>query len=316
VRLFALLVAAALIATPALAQSPPTLIVEAPAALTSARARIEAYDVRPLAEIVRAVGLEEPGPPMRVVLATTDGDWAARVAPWVAGLAIGEQGLIVLFPERSPSYPHDTLEDVLRHEVTHVLISRAAGPQPVPRWFHEGLAVVMERPWGLEDWTRLVSQLLFGPRLDLAAIDRLFVSDQGSQQRAYSLSTAIVRDVIAQYGSSAPAAILRQAAAGEPFDAALARVTARSVARLEAAFWDRQRTWTTWVPLVASTSVLWLGVIALAALARRRRRQRAADIRRRWADEEAARVSATAHPVLSPQVGDRVDPGRREVEDE
>ena len=72
------------------------------------------------------------------------------MSPWTAGFAIGNDGLIVLFPARSPRYPHDTLEDVLRHEVAHVLIDRAARGQRVPRWFHEGLAIVVERPWRLE----------------------------------------------------------------------------------------------------------------------------------------------------------------------
>ncbi|MDH4066281.1 MAG: hypothetical protein OEW19_17905, partial [Acidobacteriota bacterium] len=63
-------------------------------------------------------------------------------------------------------------------------------------------------------------------------------------------------------------------------------VTARSIGQFEAEFWDRQRTWTMWIPLIASSTVLWLGVIGLAALAVRRRRRHAAEIRRRWADED------------------------------
>jgi hypothetical protein len=291
---------AALAATPAAGQSPPALVIEAPSSLAAERARLEAYDLRPLADIVRLVGLAAPGPPMRVVLATADSPWAAQVSPWVAGLAIGEDGPIVLFPARSPTYPHDTLEDVLRHEVAHLLISRAAAGQRVPRWFHEGLAVAVERPWGLEDRTRLASQLLFGPRLDFAAIDRLFTGDQGTQARAYSLSAAIVRDLIDAHGRAVPAAILRAAATGVSFDTALSGVTGRSIPRLEQEFWDRQRTWTMWVPIVASTSALWLVVIALAALAVRRRRQRAAAIRHRWAQEEAA----AALPGLNPAPSD------------
>src|SRR5262245_47117526 len=124
---------------------------------------------------------------MRVVLAGDTSEWARQVPPWAAGFAVGEAGLIVLFPSRSPVYPHDTLEDVLRHEVAHVLISRAAEGHAVPRWFHEGMAVAVERPWDLEDRTRLASALLFGPRIGVAAIDALFLGDEGSQQRAYVL---------------------------------------------------------------------------------------------------------------------------------
>jgi MYXO-CTERM domain-containing protein len=275
------------------AQEPPAFIIEAPPELAAARRRLEAFDPRPLATIVRVVGLSSPGPPMRIVLGQDDDEWARQVPPWTAGFAVGSAGFIVLFPSRSPVYPHDTLEDVLRHEVAHVLISRAADGHAVPRWFHEGLAVAVERPWHLEDRTRLASALLFGPRLGLGAIDALFSGDQGAQQRAYSLSAALVRYLIHERGSDAPASILREVSRGRAFETALAGVTGQPVWELEAAFWHSQRTWTTWVPLIASSTAVWLGVIGLAALAVRRRRQRSRQLRRHWVDEEAS--NSTAH---------------------
>jgi len=275
-----------LVAATAQAQlRPPTLAVEGPPALAAVKARLEAYDSRPLTDIVRAVGLEQPGPPIRVVLATDDSEWSAPVASWVAGYAIGRESLVVLFPSRSPTYPQDSLEDVLRHEVAHVLIDRAAGGYPVPRWFHEGLAVVAERPMGMEDRARLASELLFGRRSTLEELNLLFAQSQGTQSRAYSVSAAVVRDLIQVHGPTAPATILQHVAQGEPFAAALTRVTRRTVPGLEREFWDRQRTWTTWVPILGSSTVLWVAIIGLAALARRRRRARAAEIRRRWESE-------------------------------
>lgn len=281
-----LLVPFVLAAAPVLAQSPPTLEIEAPAELAPARARLESWDLRPLSTIVRLVGLAEPGAPMRIVLALPLSDWARPVPPWAAGYAVVEEGLVVLFPSRSPMYPHDTLEDVLRHEVAHILIGRAAGGRAVPRWFHEGFAMAVERPWAMEDRTRLASALLFGPRLALDDIDALFLGNQGQQARGYSLSAAVVRDLMREHGGEAPARILREVAKGRTFAYALASVTAQSIPTFEDAFWSRQRTWTTWVPLIASSTVLWLAVIGVAGLARRRRRQRAAEIRRRWEEEE------------------------------
>ncbi len=269
-----------------LAQSPPVLVIDAPPELSAARARLDSYDRSSLSDIVRLVGLDDPGPPMRVILATEDGEMARQVTPWTAGFAVGEASLIVLFPARSPGYPHDTLEDVLRHEVAHVLISRAAGGQSVPRWFHEGLAVAVERPWGLEDRSRLASTLLFGPRLTLGGIDALFSGEQDMQARGYSLSAAMVRYLISERGPSAPAEILRRMSAGWTFDDAAASVAQRSIPYFESGFWDSQRTWTMWIPLLASSTAVWLGVIGLAALAVRRRRRRAADLRRRWEAEE------------------------------
>ena len=267
------------------AQAPPALSIYAPPDLAAARSRIEAFDLRPLAGIIRTVGLDAAGPAIDVVLAGEESEAARSVSPSTAGFAISNAGLIVLFPSRSPVYPHDTLEDVLRHEVAHVLIGRAAGGRPVPRWFHEGLAVAVERPWDLEDRSRLVWELVAGPRLSLREIDALFGGGPSAQSRAYSLAAAMVRDLIREHGGAAPAGILRLVRDGEEFDAAVARVAGRPLGAVEDGFWDRQRVWTVWVPFVTSGNVLWLVVIAVAALAVWRRRRQSQEIRRRWEEE-------------------------------
>ncbi len=291
-----------------LAQTPPALVIDAPPELAAARGRLDAYDLRTLSAIVRLVGLDAAGPPIKVVLAAEGSDVARQVTSWTAGFAIGEAGLIVLFPSRSPTYPHDTLEDVLRHEVAHVLISRAAGGRPVPRWFHEGLAVAVERPWGLRDRSRLATELLFGPRLTLREINDLFSGGQSAQSRGYSLAAAVLRDLMTEHGVAAPAAILRGLADGRSFDEAVARVTARSIPVVEADFWNRQRTWTLWIPVATSTAVVWLGVMGLAAFAVRRRRQRSEAIRRRWAAEEAHKIEPGGVDEPGPRSGQ--DEGR------
>lgn len=276
-----------LASTQALAQQPPTLRVFAPPELAASEARLKTFDPRTLAGIVRTVGLAEPGPPIDVVLAGEESEAARMSGSEVAGYALGRASLVVLFPSRSPRYPHDTLEDVLRHEVAHVLVDRAAGGRDVPRWFNEGLAMAVERPWGLEDRSRLVWELAAGPRLSLRQIDALFTGAGSSRARGYSLSAAVVRDLIARHGADAPARVLRLVRDGAAFDDAVAAVAGRPLGAVEDAFWDRQRVWTIWVPLFTSDHIFWIIVILVAALAVWRRRRQSAAIRRRW--EEDAR---------------------------
>jgi hypothetical protein len=192
----------------------------------------------------------------------------------------------VIFPGRSPQYPHNTLDDVLRHEVAHVLIARAAAGQFVPRWFNEGLAIASERSWRFEDQTRLLYQLVLGPSLDLAGIERLFVGDQSSQNRAYALSGAFVRDLLEQHGETTPGEIFARMRDGAPFDRAFAETVGLTPAEAEAEFLQRQRIWTTWVPIITSTAALWSLVTIIALAAIRRRRQKDAAIRKKWDDED------------------------------
>ncbi|MGE3342809.1 MAG: hypothetical protein AB7L71_05175 [Vicinamibacterales bacterium] len=293
-RLLAALTLAWMAAVSAKAQGPPQLAIMAPAELAAARSRLESFDPRPLAGIVRTVGLAEPGPPIQVVLAGEDSEAARGAGAWIAGYALSNAGLVVLFPARSPVYPHDTLEDVLRHEVAHVLIARAAGGHDVPRWFHEGLAVAVERPWDIEDRSRLVWELVAGPRLRLRDIDAMFEAGQEAQSRAYILSAAFVRDLIREHGATAPAAILRLVRDEVPFDRAVVTVAGRTLGGVEDEFWNRQRVWTMWVPFFTSGNAFWLLVMGVATLAVWVRRRRRAATRRRWDEEERAAAERDA----------------------
>ena len=275
-------VRAAALQPPSQEESALRIVVEAPVALAGARMRLESFDPERLAGIVRLVGLGDPGPAIQVVLADETSDWARRVSPWVVGLAFGADGPVVIFPARATTYPYDTLEDVLRHEVAHVLIARAARRRPIPRWFHEGFAMAAERDWDLSDRTRLVYELTLSRRVSLRDIDNLFTGSQQAQTRAYALAGALARSLLGEHGVSAPGDILDLVGDGAPFDAAFRQVTGTSLADAEAAFWRRQRLWTTWVPLATSTTTLWMAVTLLAMYAIRRRRQRSAEIRRRW----------------------------------
>jgi hypothetical protein len=264
----------------------PTLLIEAPESLEHVADRIRNYDTRHLTRTMAAIGLTEPGPPIRVLLVPEDTDLARQTPDWVAGFARGGEGLIVLFPRRSPSYPDDTLEDVLYHEVAHVLIDRAAGGWPVPRWFHEGLAMAVETTWGLGDRTRLTLAVVVGGRMRMSDVDTLFGIGRVASTRAYAISGAFVRDLLEEYGAGVAGRILGFIAGGETFETAFLRATGEPLEAAEARFWQRQLLWTNWLPTLTSSLVLWMLVTLLALLAVLARRRRRAERRRRWEEEE------------------------------
>ncbi len=265
---------------------PPQLVIEAPPELEFLRARFESSNPNRLAGLVELAGLDSAGPLIRVDLVPESSDMARQVAPWIAGFVRGGSDVVVMFPSRSPAYPHNSLDDVLRHEVAHVLIGRAAGDEQVPRWFNEGLAMAAERTRNLEDQTRLLYQLVLGPASSLAELGRLFSGDQASQDRAYALSGALVRDLIDQHGEAAPGMILGRMRGGAPFVRAFTDITGQTPGEAESQFWQRQRIWTTWVPIITSSAAVWAVVTIIALLAIRRRRQKDAAMRRKWDEEE------------------------------
>ena len=128
--------------------------IDAPPALEPVAARIRNIDRDRLAEAVGRAGLTPP-PDTHITL-IPDGDARARATPpWIAAQAFGAQRIII-FPDRIGTYPQDSLEAVVRHEVVHLALFLRAAGQPLPRWFHEGTAVSVEEGWGFGSLLRLL----------------------------------------------------------------------------------------------------------------------------------------------------------------
>jgi hypothetical protein len=259
------------------------LRIEAPPGMASEKSRMESLDFKRMENVIRLVGLKDTSAPIHIELVPGSSDLARSVAPWIAGFA--QQENVVIFPSRSPNYPDNTLDDVLRHEVAHVLIWRASSGRPIPRWFNEGLATAAERR-GLRDQTQLFIYLASGSRLSLHELDRLFEGGEADQTRAYLLSGALVQHLLSEYGETTGARILELVGNGASFETAFTNVTGRSPTTAEAEFWKRQHVWTTWLPILFSQETLWMAVTLLAILAIQRRRKRNAERRKRWEEEE------------------------------
>jgi len=288
----------------------PALEVEAPASLADAATRVRQVNPRRLRAVMALVGTERPGPPIRVVLAPEDGELAARVADWVAGYADGRAGLVVIFPARSPSYPDSSLEELVAHEVAHVLISRAAVHRPLPRWFNEGVAMVAGTSWGLGDRSRLSLAAVVQGEVTLERVERAFSSGgRRAVDRAYAISGAFVRDLLQRHGATVASRILEAMRHGLGFERAFEHATGTTLAAAQATFWRRHTLWYRWVPILTSSVTLWMLVALLALWAIRRRRARDAEIRERWEEEERdglrtpARGPVTRRGTVPPEPG-------------
>ena len=265
---------------------PPELVIVAPPALDAAAESLRRLDAQKLVTVMRLLGLTDAGPPIAVALVPEDGAVARQTPSWVAGFANGDAGQIVIFPARTPSYPYDSMESLLHHEVTHVLISRAAAGAAVPRWFHEGLAMALEHTWGLRDRSEAAMAVVLGES-SLATLDDDFRGSPASAARAYGVAGAFVRDLLSRHGPDFPARLLTSLAAGAPFDDAFLVATSTPLADAERLFW-RESWWYRVVPFLTSSLVLWMVIVLLAVSARRRRAARRRALREHWEAEELA----------------------------
>lgn len=259
------------------------LTVDAPPSLAPVADRVRHIDRQPLAGALARAGLHVP-PEIRVTLIPED-DLRARATPvWIVGLASGLRD-IAIFPERVGTYPYDSLESVIWHEVVHLALSAQAGDRPLPRWFHEGVAMSVERGWGVTSQAQL---LLAADRTsDLTDLDRLFSAEtQPETANAYLLAAALVSDIQQRHGASVPGAIVDRMARGAVFAEAFAQETGDTPEEAATRAWQTYRRWTSWIPVVTSASALWVGIMALAALAFLVRRHKRRQLRRQWDEEE------------------------------
>jgi len=269
------------------ASSGEHLIVQAPPELAQAAARVRAVGEGDFAAPLMVLGPEDFGPPIRVHLALESSSMALRAPSWAAGYAIRDQGFIVLFPQRTPSYPDRNLEALVHHEVTHVLVARATHGHWIPRWFNEGLATVAAREWGIEDRARTATALIGrGPR-SLTELDAAFEGDRSHASRAYALSAAAVRSMLRRHGRESAGTVLTEVGRGIDVDRAFGRATGSSLSAFERHFFDDEAFWSTWVPFLTSSAALWMAITLLALWAIRQRRRRSAEMNAMWEAEEA-----------------------------
>ncbi|MFL2434844.1 MAG: peptidase MA family metallohydrolase [Vicinamibacterales bacterium] len=266
------------------------LRLEAPEKLHAVKEQIKQFDKSRFTEIVQLLGITDLGDPIRVVLVPEDSRIARNTPSWVAAFADAPNDLIVLFPSRIGSYPYDSLEAVLRHEVTHILASRAAGDNRLPRWFSEGLASTVERPWGIAIRSRFIWASITSDAPTISDIEGLFTDDANRAARGYTISHALVRNLLARYGPSLVPTLLASVKSGNTFDQAFFSTTGTTISRATLMFWHSSGGWEEWVTFLASPYTLWTLITSLALVAIWQHRRRRIKRHRQW--EEAERLEA------------------------
>lgn len=270
----------------------PVLLFEGPEAMNPLIERFQALDPSHLDDMMDLLGLDDAGGPIRVRLVTEASEEASLPPRWAVAYAIGNASLVVLIPSRVPGYPDKDLETVLYHEVAHVLVARAAGRRPVPRWFNEGVAMVAARDsgpggWDLGDQGRLLWATIRRDGSQIAKLDRRFAEGPHGAARAYSLSAAFVRYLQDRFGPRTIARILEQQRQGRSFETAFRQATGASLYLVEEDFWQDLDMSHKWIPFLTSSATLWMIVTALALWAFRRRRQRDAELLAEWDERDS-----------------------------
>ena len=242
---------------------------------------------RQIPELSARLGLSVGGP-VEVYLAPTAAAFRSMQPgsppDWADGTAWPRQGLVFL---RSPAIRPGTaepLEQVLLHELAHILVGRAFNGEPPPRWLQEGVALHVAGEMGPDRMALLMRQFP-SALLRFEALAEGFPDDPLTAQLAYAQSGDLIGMIAAEHGDAAVGRLVRELAAGEPMPVALRRVTGESPVTLEERWRAR---WTDpWQKLPSAAELLlYMGGIGAMGVAILRMTQRKRRILARWEVEE------------------------------
>jgi hypothetical protein len=226
-----------------------------------------------------------------VVVAETDEEFHAlqpgRTPEWADATAWPEAGVIYLRSPRARGASAKPLETVFDHEIIHVLLGQAFAPHRTPRWLQEGMAQEYAGE-GSAGTLALATGVLYDDLLTLEDLHRGFPRQPEQARLAYAQSAHFVGFIRSEYGEEAMQEIVRTLARGASIDAAVYAGTGLPLHELDQQWRADLASGPLWVlPLTAEEGIgVAMGVLAVLALIRQRRRTRAR--LRGMADEEAA----------------------------
>jgi len=203
---------------------------------------------------------------------------------WAAGYMIPQQRIGAIRLARAAQYPYGTIESVLAHEATHLLLYDAA-PGRLPLWFEEGVATWEGRRWTAEDMWIYARGLLTSDLPHLAELDSLFHATASEAELAYAASFAFVSWNAHRHGSDLLPRVIAEARS-KPFGLAWLAATGEPLDRAEAAWRRESLIRYRWLPIVTASSTIWGLLALLAAWAGLLRRARARAARERWREAE------------------------------
>lgn len=209
------------------------------------------------------------------------------IPEWGAGYAVPHRRLVVL---RSPRITgtYDGSEELVVHELAHVMLHSALRGADIPRWLDEGFAMHMARDWGFWDRASLVVAVVSGNLVPLGAIQGVNRFPEYRAQLAYQQSALAVQYILRRYGEAGLHALFDSLRRTGSVEGAFFEAFGMSVVAFERDWLVYMERNYGWRMLLGESLTLVIaplfGVLCLLAFLQIRRRRRAT--LRRWASEE------------------------------
>jgi len=222
---------------------------------------------------------------------------------YAVGVAYPALGLVILSVVDPQSWFPPNLPEVLTHELSHVLLYRAAGERHLPLWFVEGLAVHQAGEHRLQRIQTLWEAAVVDDVLPVSSLSAHFPARLNQVNLAYAQSADLIEHLLrTPVGKARLTELLLEIKSGATFEQGLLATYKLDVATLERdwrhSLGERYRV----LPMLLTGTALWGGIAVLAFVAFVRRRSQQRERLAHWAEEEALEDRALAEVPSVPML--------------
>lgn len=205
-----------------------------------------------------------------------------RVPDWAVGVAYPHHNLIILLKD-----PHGNILRTLEHEVCHILLARAFGAgHQVPRWLHEGMAIIVAGQWSMQRLSTMTMAVLSGNLLPMDNITHSFPSDKRRAELAYCQSFYFISFLKTKFGDDAFRTFLSTYSSCKDFKTALWKSYYLRWDEIEKRWLEYLKVRFSWVPILSSTGTLWFLASLVFIWGYVHKKRKAREQMRQWQLEE------------------------------
>ncbi|MFZ5979137.1 MAG: peptidase MA family metallohydrolase, partial [Candidatus Zixiibacteriota bacterium] len=208
-----------------------------------------------------------------------------RFPDWGAAAALPLKNLIVVKSPDSFNLGRP-LYELLSHEYAHLALHHRTGRYAPPRWFDEGLAMMVSAEWSWTDNLAMSRAAVFGRFIRLLDIEQMNRFNSVRAHQAYAQSYLAVQYLYREYGREAVNVFLDEIAAGATVDSAL-------MASIGSDYWGFQQEFNIYLTqrfnaasLFMDTIYLWIALAIVVIIGGLLRMKSKRDYFKKWEEDE------------------------------
>ncbi len=171
--------------------------------------------------------------PLRIIYYTKSHEHGTGfVLPeWGGGGAIGDS--LIIIPVDFKPFLEQSFPQITVHELVHIVLARAYPGVSIPRWFHEGAAMLLSGELSWEENATVSKAIFFGRLMPLASIDSVNGFARGRADLAYSQGHLAALFLVDRYGMESLQRILSAARRSRNFQAGILEATGLTLREFE-----------------------------------------------------------------------------------